>query len=133
MDRAQQAGDAAAMGEGSGGSGGSGGAGGPGGSMMAMEMVGDPSGPKGIRMSQPPFDAASFFSRARGLDPDEAVNFMSEYFLGYALREDQRREIQEALAPSADSKRGSAPGQWEDARIRAAVRLLLSSGEYQLC
>ena len=96
-------------------------------------LVGDSSGPKGMRLPISPFNVRTFFKRAEGLRIDEIADFLADYFYGRPIRPDQKDEVIEALAGSLSAQSILDVDRWDLDRLRAAVHLILSFAEYQLC
>jgi uncharacterized protein (DUF1800 family) len=99
----------------------------------AFSVVGATDGPKGFQLPYAAFDAKNFFSRANGLPIGQIADFLADYFYGYPIREDQRKEVLEALSASAAPTVPMNAENWDDGHLRAAIHLMLSTAEYQLC
>jgi hypothetical protein len=86
------------------------------------------------QMDAAPFDARAFFARYEGMTAWELVDDLANYFLGLPLDTAQHQRIVEALTdggidPSIPLSIAALP----EANARAAVQLILSTVEYQVC
>ncbi len=78
-----------------------------------------------------PWDANAFFSQFEFETVGECVDTLSDYFLSVSLSPDQRATIVEAMG--ARERTPMTPNSVSGQRMRAALHLLTSSAEYQLC
>ena len=80
-------------------------------------------------------DVRSFFAPCEGMTPDEMVDYLAAWFLGTAPDSAVRRRVALALAGGAEdqTKIAQSVAAMEEAHLRAALQLLLSAAEFQLC
>ncbi len=78
-----------------------------------------------------PWDANAFFAQFEFETVGECVDTLSEYFLSVPLSAQQRATIVEAMG--ARERTPMTPNSVSGQRMRAALHLLTSSAEYQLC
>jgi uncharacterized protein (DUF1800 family) len=86
------------------------------------------------QMEAAPFDAQAFFARYEGMKAEEVVDDLANYFLGLPLDPTQKSKILAALMDGG--LEAGAPlsiAALPEKNARAAVQLLLSTVEYQVC
>jgi hypothetical protein len=87
-----------------------------------------------IQMAAAPFRAHEHFSRYEGMTPRRVVAEMANYFLGLPLDAQQEHRVLAALtAGGIPADEPLAVATMPGANLRAAVQLLLSAVEYQVC
>ncbi|MBI3735311.1 DUF1800 domain-containing protein, partial [Candidatus Sumerlaeota bacterium] len=101
--------------------------------MRNVGVVGDSSGPKGLKLPFAPFDAKGFFAKANNMPAIMIVDHLADYFYGHELDDGQRAEVSEALTGSMAADSPMDAEEWDLGRLRGTIRLLLSTAEFQLC
>ncbi len=84
-------------------------------------------------MQRAPFRAREFFSRYEGMTATEIVDAMSGFFLGHPLDGAQRDRLVAALGQSVRPDQPVPVMRMAEEDLRAAVQLLLSTAEFQIC
>lgn len=84
-------------------------------------------------MALAPFQARGFFSRYEGMTAGEMVDHLIEHFIGFPLEESQREKLIAVLSRNVKPGQPLSVTQIPETDLRAAVQLLLSTAEYQVC
>jgi hypothetical protein len=84
-------------------------------------------------MQRAPFRAREFFSRYEGMTATEIVDAMSAHFIGHPLEQAQRNKLIAALGQAVRPDQPVPVMRMAEEDLRAAVQLLLSTAEFQIC
>ena len=86
------------------------------------------------QMDGAPFDAQAFFARYEGMTARDVVDDLANFFLGLPLDAGQHARILEALTDGGiEAGTPLSIAALPEKNARAAVQLLLSTVEYQVC
>jgi len=106
---------------------------GPDGETMAPAMQEGAMAPASAEAAADRWDAREFFLSLGFRTPNECVTKLSEHFLSVPLTADQRAVLLDALAPAAGPDALMDKKNVNPKNLFAAMHLLLSTAEYQLC
>lgn len=101
---------------------------------FAREMMAPPvASPSGPAAGQPRWDPRAFFGAMEFKTAGECVTKLSEHFLNVPLSTEQQRVLIEALGVPGGADVPARGKQLNPRNLMAALHLLLSTAEYQLC
>ncbi len=101
--------------------------------MKDVGVVGDSTGPKGMKLPFAPFDAMKFFGKGSNLTVAQVADYLSDYFYGRPMGQTQQGEVLEAMTGGSSPAEKLNVQAWDVGRLRGAVRLMLSATEFQVC